>query len=266
MARNYSFIKLDGTLDDVNFYRKDGVNMVKKVGKVSRNRIMNDPSFRRTRENMQEFGGAAKAGKAFRDAFAAMSKLMGDTYVSARISGVMKRINGLSPGIRGERDIDVVSSSTLFEGFNFNKTDAFNTRFFAPSSAPSISAPRDTATWDIPDFETDTFIRPPEGATHCRLVLAAGYVSNYEYDTLEREYKPTDTTVNAKGGFTFSGDIALSGMVGSATNLVVDLTALGTIPADVAFFVGTGIVFYQDINGTLYELAQDNAMRIAASA
>ncbi|MCB0388957.1 MAG: hypothetical protein KDD23_10015 [Winogradskyella sp.] len=51
--------------------------MVKKQSRISKKRIMSDPAFKRTRENMMEFAGASKAGKAFRDSFANMVKLMG---------------------------------------------------------------------------------------------------------------------------------------------------------------------------------------------
>lgn len=77
MARNNSFVKLDGTLDGLTFYRKNGEDLVKKQSRISKKRIMSDPAFKRTRENMMEFAGASKAGKAFRDSFANVVKLMG---------------------------------------------------------------------------------------------------------------------------------------------------------------------------------------------
>ncbi|HAT64297.1 MAG TPA: hypothetical protein DCS66_06805, partial [Flavobacteriaceae bacterium] len=64
MAKNKSFIKLEGTLDGLTFYQKDGESFVKTKGGISRDRILNDQNFKRTRENMQEFSGCAKTGKA----------------------------------------------------------------------------------------------------------------------------------------------------------------------------------------------------------
>ena len=45
MARNNSFIKLEGTLDGLTFYTKNGENLVKKKNQVSRNRMLNAPEY-----------------------------------------------------------------------------------------------------------------------------------------------------------------------------------------------------------------------------
>lgn len=265
MARNNSFIKLEGSLDGLTFYRRNGESLVKTTNKVSKNRIMNDPAFKRTRENMQEFAGASASGKAFRDGFAGLAQSMGDTYLSARLSGLMKRINSQGAGDRGERDIDVVTFQDLFRNFEFNRATVFDSKFFAPSALPSINASRDQVTWSIPDFNTDSYINKPEGATHFRLVLAGSYVSNYGYVSGVKGYEPVDDSVNGRGGFEASAEIALGGMVGAVTDLTIDFTALGAIPVSSALFVGVGIVFYQEVNGNFYELAQGNCMKIAVT-
>ncbi|SFN66467.1 hypothetical protein SAMN04487989_102311 [Bizionia echini] len=265
MARNNSFIKLDGTLDGLTFYRQNGESLVKTKSQISKKRIMNDPAYKRTRENMMEFGGAARAGKAFRDGFANMVKLMGDSYLSARVSGLMKRVNSAGTGKRGERDIDVVAMRDLFRGFEFNKQLPFKSVFYAPNPVPTIEAARDIVSWKIDDFDTAAFITAPEGATHFKLVLAAGYVSNYSYELATNSYEPVDDTVNGLGGTDISAAIPIGGMVGGLTTLEIDMTGLGAIPATSALFVSTGIVFYQEINTELYELAQSNTMVVAVS-
>ncbi|PNQ72845.1 hypothetical protein C1T31_10090 [Hanstruepera neustonica] len=265
MARNNSFIRLEGSLDGLTFYRKDGESFVKTQSRVSRNRIMNDPAYKRTRENMQEFGGAAKAGKAFREAFAGLSQTIGDTYLSARLSGLLKRIIKLGAGDRGERELDLASYHEQFRGFEFNPNKQFDSVFFAPLTGPTINATRDVVDLTVPDFNTDAFINAPEGATHFSLILATGYVSNYGFVPVLTAYEPVDETVNARGSVTTSSAIALGGMVGSATTLQVDMSALGAIPVEVAVFVGLGIVFYQEVNGNMYALAQDHALKVATT-
>lgn len=265
MAKDFSFMKLEGTLDNVTFYQKNGETIVKKKSRVSRNRIMNDPTYKRTRENMKEFGGAAKVGKAFREAFGTVIALMGDTYVSARLNGIMKRINLNSPGERGRRDFEVVNFSYLLDGFDFNKRVPLSSHFFAPHDLPVINGTRNEVTFTVPDFEVDSYIRYPEGATHFRLLLASGYVSDYEFDTTDLEYQPVDASVNGRGVVTYSAYIPLSGMVGSPTVLVTDLSTLGAIPATSALFSAIGIVFYQETNGDFYEFAQDNAMKVVVT-
>ena len=175
----------------------------------------------------------------------------------------MKRVNRNSAGIRGEREIDLVSHSALLEGFEFNPVDPLSSQFFPSYGVPTLNANRDVISWVVPDFDTDAFVRPPEGATHFRLLLAGGLVSNYEYVKALDQYEPTDADENAFGLVSFSGDIPLVGMVGSATNLNVDLGLGSAVSSTVSTVAGIGIIFYQEINGQLYELAQGNALRIA---
>jgi len=265
MAKNNSFIRLEGTLDGLTFFRKNGKSFVKTKSRVSRNRILNDPAYRRTRENMQEFGGAASCSKAFRDSFASIARLVGDTYLSARITGKLRGVLPNGVGLRGERTIDLVDNTESLMGLNFNLSKPFDSHFNAPSAGPSINASRDTVTWSIPDFSTDTYVRGPEGATHFKLALAAGYTSNYEWVPALKSYEPVEDTPNGIGSVAYSAAIPLTGMVGAATDLTVDLTAYTPIPVTTALFVGTAIVFYQEVNGELYELAQGHSMKIAAA-
>ena len=264
MAKNNSFIRLEGTLDGLTFFRKNGENFVKTKSSVSRNRIMNAPEYQRTRENMQEFGGANKGGKSFRESFASILRLVSDSNVTSRVAGIMRRMMNNGAGLRGQRTLNVVDNKEPFIGFNFNVNKPFDSQFNAPSTGPEINAGRDTVTWSIPDFNTDTYIRQPEGATHCKLVLAAGYVSNYEWVPALKAYDPVEDTPNGVGSVVYSDAIALGAMVGAATDLTVDLTAYAPIPATTALYAATAIVFYQEVNGDLYELAQGHCMKIAA--
>jgi hypothetical protein len=265
MAVNTSFIKLEGTLDGLTFYNKDGENLVKKKTQVSKNRIANAPEYQRTRENNQEFGGSAKCGKAFRESFAGISRLVSDTYLSARITAKIRSIVPNGPGLRGERNIDLVDNLEPFIGFNFNLSKPFDSQFNAPSPGPDIADTKDSVRWNIPDFNTDTFVHKPEGATHFKLALAAGYVSNYEWDATLKAYQPVEEHPNAVGVVNYSDAIDIGGMVGSDTNLDIDLAAFAPVPVTTALFASTAIVFYQKVNDELYVLAQGHSMKIAAA-
>ena len=264
MAKNNSFIRLEGTLDGLTFFRKNGQSFVKTKSSVSKNRILNDPAYQRTRENNQEFAGSVRCGKALRGCFASIARLVSDTYVSGRITGKMRSLINSGTGIRGERVLNLVDNPESFVGFNFNLKKPFDSHFNAPSDGPTINAGRDTVTWSIPDFSPDTYVNHPEGATHFKLAVAAGYVSNYEWDTALKTYEPVEQQPNAIGSVTYSDAIALGPTVGSDTDLTVDLTAYAPIPVTTALFAGTAIVFYQMVNGELYELAQGHCMKIAA--
>ncbi len=72
MAQSTGILKIEGTIEDLTFYKKDGKNYVRRKGGVSKERIANDPNFVRTRENGSEFGHSASAGKMLRLAASSM--------------------------------------------------------------------------------------------------------------------------------------------------------------------------------------------------
>lgn len=262
-AKVKSFIKIDGTLDGLTFYEAQGQRLVKTASGVSKDRILNDPDYKRTRENMAEFGGSAKVAKAFRLGFANVIRLMSDRYLTGRLTGMFKTINTLGTGARGERTIDITLHKEVIEGMEFNEASPFGAVFFAPSTI-SANANRDVITWNIPDFDTGSYVVPPSGATHFRLVLVASTLSDYAYTNPSVGYEPVNLAENTKNALAFSAYIPLGGMVGSATSLVADIGIGAALPATVATMVGVGVVFYQDVNGSFYDLASDNAMQIAA--
>lgn len=262
MAKQKGFIKLKGSLGGLTFYDKNGENIVRTTGGVDKERIEKDPAFKRTRENMAEFGGSAKIGKALRMGFANIIKTMGDNTIVGRITGIMKKINSLGAGLRGRRSFEILPHAEIIEGFEFNKTESLGAIFYAPSQAPALDANRSIATWTVPDFNTDSFINAPEGATHCKLVLATTVLSDYAYVASSKSFEPVNPNENETNGIAFSNAIALGGMVGSDTILTVDLGFSNALPATVGVISAIGIIFYQEINAQLYELATSNTMRI----
>ena len=262
MAIQDSFIKIKGSLGGLTFYEKDGKSLIKTTSGVSKERIMTDPKYKRTRENMVEFGASAKIGKSFRTGFVSIRKAVSDNTLSGRVTGMMKQINKVGNGVRGQRTFDILANKQLIEGFEFHKKLKLSSVFFAPYSLPSIDANRSIVDMTIPDFHTGDFINAPEGATHFQLLLSASVLSNLEYDVSEKEYKFVNPDENEKNAISFSSEIPLGGMVGSDTNIQVDLGFTSPLPASVGVLIGFGILFYQEINGQFYLLARDNALRI----
>jgi len=66
MAIIKGIVSIEGSYEDMSFYKKDGKNYLRKKGGVSKERIESDPNFVRTRENMKEFGHNISAGKMLR--------------------------------------------------------------------------------------------------------------------------------------------------------------------------------------------------------
>lgn len=262
MAKNLGYIELEGTLGGLTFYRLYGEHLVKRKSSISKERILTDSNFKRTRENMQEFGGSSQASKSLRHGLASVVKQMSDRHISARLTGIMRQILSLGTGIRGERSIEIMPHKLFLEGFEFNKSLTFESVFFAPFAQPAIDVNRSKVTWTIPDFNTDDYIHAPEGATHFKLILGICALSDFVFNTAIADYEPENPDENELYDIVYSSEIALGGAVGSVTTLEANLGLVSPLPATAGTVVSLGIVFYQEVNGLFYELASDNAMTI----
>ncbi|MGK0329700.1 MAG: hypothetical protein ACJAYY_000340 [Paraglaciecola sp.] len=92
MAKLKGIIKLEGTLDNLTFYKAKEGYLVKTNGGVSKERIKNDPAFERTRENGSEFGRFASSGKLLRTSVTNLMIRAKDNRVSSRVTQKMTQI------------------------------------------------------------------------------------------------------------------------------------------------------------------------------
>src|SRR5271157_2420635 len=108
MAQQKGILKIEGTMGNMTFYKKDGVYLVKEKSSVSADKIANDPNYERTRENNAEFGLAGSTGKFLRDALRSLMLDASDTYVTSRVTQLMMSELGLDTGsARGQRQPSV---------------------------------------------------------------------------------------------------------------------------------------------------------------
>ena len=212
---------------------------------------------------MSEFGGSAKVGKSFRMGFVSVLKTMGSTTITGIVTGLMKRINSNGPGVRGQRSFEILNNKNILEGFEFDAENPLNSIFYAPHDEPSLDVNRSIATWVVPDFNTSDYINPPEGATHFKLLLTCSVLSDFDFVVPRKVYEPVNEAENEQHGIVYSAAIPLGGLVGSDTTLTVDLGFSSPLPATVGVINAIGIIFYQEINAAYYELASENAMKIA---
>jgi hypothetical protein len=262
MAIQNSFIKIKGELGGLTFYERNGKTLVKTTTSVDKERIMNDPNYRRTRENMQEFGASATLGKAFRLGFAGISKEVRTLSITGRVTGMMKRINRIGSGNRGERSFEILPNKQILEGFDFNRKLPLDNVFYPPYDAPVIDSNRSVVTWTVPDFNTQNYIRIPNGASHAKLVLHATILSDFIFDTSDGAYQFVHPEENTRNTTAMSSEFALAGDVGSDISLTADLGLTSALPVTAGVLISTGILFYQQINGLFYTLANNNALQV----
>lgn len=145
MARQKGLMKYVGTIGDVRHFKIKGQKgfFAGMVGGPTAEQIETAPEFERTRENINEFGGCARAGKSVRTALSALMSKIADSKFTGRLTSVMKKIN-LEDGTeaRGYRKVEISTQRNYLLGFEFNKGISLNTVFNAPYDVyPYISYP-----------------------------------------------------------------------------------------------------------------------------
>lgn len=248
MARNTGIIKLEGTLQELTFYKTQDGHLVKTKSGVPGDRILNDPNFQRTRENGTEFGSAASAGKLLRDAARVLMKTASDNRVTSRVTQLMTIIKNYDTiSARGERTvgtgIQAKGAINELKDFNFNINAILSCILYKSYTV-------DTATGVIAmlGLVPVNDIEEPVGATHVT-VYGAWAKIDFANGTYAIEYT-------------------------NEVNLPVDnaATDITLTPEAVPDSSGTNIFllvveFYQEINGIQYSLKNGayNSLAIVAA-
>jgi hypothetical protein len=235
MAKLKGIIKIEGTLQDMTFYKTQDGHLVKTKSGVSAARIATDPAFARTRENGAEFGSAAKAGKMLRNCVRVLLKSASDNRVVSRVTQLMYKVQLKdTTNARGERMVSIgiatPEGQNLVKSFNFNDKAVLGTVLHKPYAVDTS-----TGVITIADFIPSQDIMPVPGATHVALIGAFAAV-NFETGESEIQYTnaenlPIDDT---------------------ATPITLTPTAVPTVTGTQFFLLE--IVYLQEVNGTQYTL------------
>lgn len=238
MAKVNGIVSIEGTIEELTFYKKEGVTYVRKKGGVSGDRIASDPSFVRTRENNTEFGHSGSSGKLLRKALGSMVFKAKDSKLSSRLLQTMSRIkNADTTSVRGMRNVAIGLAGTegklFLKGFDFNSRAALKSVLFAPYTLDTA-----TGTFAITDFIPAEHLAFPAGATHVSIQSA---VLVLDFATEERDIRysvPLTLPLN------LTPTLAMVAPTGMPTG------------SGQTFFVVL-LTFSQEINGQLYSLKNE---------
>ena len=171
MAKQESLIKFRGKVGDLSFskHRSRGYE-VRMKGGVDKARIQTDPNFQRTRENMAEFGNAAKMAKLLRVQLNNLLRTFGDSSLRNRMTSLVHRIqkadviNG-----RGERTF-LEENSQLLKGFEFNQASSLKMLIGVNLDA-YFDRLDGQANLTVPAFNPQIDVMLLPGATHMQFTL-----------------------------------------------------------------------------------------------
>ncbi|PHR14731.1 MAG: hypothetical protein COA40_00670 [Aequorivita sp.] len=236
MARVKSLIKVEGTLDDITYYKSQDGFMARKKGGVSKNRIAKDPAFARTRENGTEFGEITRSGKYLRRAINGLLATAKDNRVTSRLTQVLSKVkNEDLTSARGQRNVATgiasANGKAWLNGFNFN------TRAHMDSVLLS-NYTLDTATGEviITDLNPDQQIAFPGGATH--ITFTSGFL-NLDFTDPDGYDLQLSPEVNVP-------------ITGTASTVTLTPAAAASGTGESYYFLK--IAFFQEVNGIQYVL------------
>jgi hypothetical protein len=235
MARQRGIIKLTGKVGDLSFYKTQDGYLAREKGGVDAARIKNDPAFARTRENGQEFGLAARAGKVLRDAFRPLMMRAADSRVVSRLTRVMTSLRLLdTTSARGERTVAVAiatqAAKDRLKDFNFNRRSILKSILFRPFALNNT-----TGEIVITDLVPANHVAAPAGATHVAFTAAWGKI-----DFTEEGYSvEMSNTVN---------------LPLNTTPATVTLTPTNVPTGTGVDFFLLVVEFFQEVNGNQYSL------------
>ena len=236
MAKQSGIIKLKGTIGDISFYKSQDGYLAREKGGVDRSRILNDPNFKRTRENASEFGRAGKAAKLLSMVFRPVLKNISDSRMHSRlIKEMMLVIKTDMENSRGQRNV-MDGDLKLLQGFDFNSNASLSGTLYLMNYAIIVRS-RGILTVNFDDFVPDSVIVAPSGTTHFRL-LSSGAEIDFEQETF-------------KVGQFISSEIEYSASVSAAISLENNI---GASSSQNPLFLVLGIEFLQQVNGKYYPL------------
>ena len=266
MAIQKGHIKYTGTLGEVRHFRMKGLPeyYAGLKGGPTGEQVFNDSVFERTRENMNEFGGCAFAGKSVRVGLAQLMKQMSDPQLTGRLTAIMKKINLEDKSeARGYRAILITAEPQYLAGLDFDRNVSFNGIFYATFTLAKTED-RTGATLTVPVFNPLAYISAPAGATHFRLINAVSVISDFAYNDQSNVYEPVDPALNELSTIQYSDYISLSEATPDVVTVEATLTGKPKMNENVSVLNCIGIEFYQEVNKNFYLFNSGNALKIEA--
>lgn len=187
MAKLEGIIKFTGAIGDFVAYELNGKWIIRRKSSIPKERIKNDPAFKRTRELNQEFGGASTIGKQLRTFWRPIMQLNKDNTIHHRLNGVLLKMIQQSDGERGQRSFQWNQSMNVFYPFIINKS-THPGRFL--TDIPTVNLVSNQL---IANFNDIQLINAPKGTTHFKVGTQLNFLQNYHYHPNLGKYLPTNT-------------------------------------------------------------------------
>ena len=159
----------------LSFYKSGNDFRVRRKGGANRDRIANDPAFRKLRAHTADFTRASSAAKLLRKSIEGLLNEATDSQMVSRLTremfGVVKA-DVTHP--KGERNI-IDGEPGLLTGFDFN-INAMLTTVLRVSPGYSIDRVSGLMSVNIPAFDPGEVLSAPKNCTHYKIKMAVSAI------------------------------------------------------------------------------------------
>ena len=242
MAKQDSIITLVGTLGNLSFYKRDGEYRVRLKSGVSKERILKDPKFARTRENMTQFALIANDLKLFNKAISTLRNHVGGKVRTAELNSLLHKVASLDTvSVRGNKQVAIgfreERGIQMFRDLQLAKQSV---SFFL---AEELEVDRTTGIITSEEFVPSSQLFHLPSATHFE--FKSGVVAvDFEGKTHAAAYS----------------DASLHPIDDTPVTLSLDPGGLPSAGVNPVYFVLISLVYYMEDNGVLYPLKSTNSI------
>lgn len=192
MARVKHLDVIVGSIQNLTFYTRKGSEevFVRTKGGASKSKIKRSPAFVNVRKNNQEFGGCSKMSSQIRQTFSTIAHVA-DYNLAPALCSLAKNIQkGDIDNPVGERSLYLTKYKEYLIGFEFNKTNRFDSMLRIPLQWKIDRAARQ-AMVEIPAFASSFGLYLVGNYSLFRIVISLGWATDLAINEHKNGYVPT---------------------------------------------------------------------------
>jgi hypothetical protein len=258
MARQAGPPYLIGKIGNLIYYKMGGEHFVKENGAPTRAQIKKGKNYKKTRESNVEFAGGSLVSKTFREAFSSLIESYVNQSLCGKLTGIFRKMISKGSGKEGMRKLEMSAHKDDLIGFEFHKDYLFK-KIFRASMKLEMKKGRKEIALTIPKFKTTGSVSKPKGASHFRIVLGVGIISDHVYSKSKKRYVPSNALLNGKSNTVYSDYVDVSK---TTEEFQMHVKFKSAIPDDCSLVVLMGIQFFKEERIGMYGLETKRALMI----
>jgi len=172
-------------------------NIIAKKGGPTKKQIQKSPAYQPLRNNQREFGMSSVLAKAVRHSLPDHLGNIGESYVSAKLTALFRKIIQMGSGEVGKRPLMASQHGKILKGFEFNSKFPFK-KIFKAKFLLKPSSNRGHFIFHFPSYVPQDKIVAPQGATHFKFFSHLVALSDFDCNNKAQEYRPLNPEQHTK--------------------------------------------------------------------